>query len=349
MSQPAYNEAENITATLRHLKGIDYPPHQYDVVVVADNCTDSTVSVARAEEVRCLERKDSSRRGKGHALAFAFRILMKEKYDCFVVVDADSTVDGNFLRVLNGRALAGQKVIQACVRTANPDASALTYLFAVGSCIENRLFYESKTRLGLPVHLRGNGMCFAREILRKQPWNAFSVVEDVEYGVKLIRRGVPVHFALETEVRARQPETFGQAHAQRIRWASGNAKISRSYALTLLKEGMMKGNCALLDAGISFFFLSKPLLLLLSLLLTAGALLYGFSGFPRGSLYAGWSLALLAAQGVYLSLGIFLEGLDRRRLFYLLSSPFLLLWFFLISLLGLAGYRRDLWLRTKRI
>ncbi|MCC6345978.1 MAG: glycosyltransferase [Nitrospirales bacterium] len=345
---PAHNEAEGIGGTLRSLKELDYPPHLYAVVVVADNCTDSTAAVAGAEGIRCLERKDPSRRGKGHALAFALRILMRERYDCFVVVDADSTVHRNFLRVLNGRSLAGQRVIQACYGIANPDASPLTYLFAVGVCIENRLFYEAKTRLGLPVHLRGNGMCFARETLRKQPWSAFSVVEDVEYGIKLIRRGIPVHFALETEVRARQPETFGQARNQRVRWASGNAKISRSYAFTLLKEGVLKRSCALFDAGLSFFVLSKPLLLLLSLLLAAGALLYASTGAPRGRFYAGWSLALLGAQAVYLSLGIFLEGLDRRRLSYLLSAPFLLLWFFFIALLGLAGYRGNLWLRTKR-
>ncbi|MFO0752902.1 MAG: glycosyltransferase family 2 protein [Thermodesulfovibrionales bacterium] len=345
---PAHNEEEGIPETLRSLKELDYPQHLYDVVVVADNCTDSTAAVVRAAGVRCLERQDASRRGKGHALAFALRVLMREEYDCFVIVDADSTVGGNFLRVMNGRSLAGQKVIQACYGISNPDASPLTYLFAVGVCIENRLFYEAKTRLGLPVHLRGNGMCFARETLRKQPWNSFSVVEDVEYGIKLLRRGIPVRFALETAVLARQPETVGQAQTQRVRWASGNAKISRTYALTLLKEGILKRSCALFDAGASFFVLSKPLLLLLSLLLSAGALLYAAAGAPRGRFYAGWSLSLFAAQAVYLSLGIFLEGLDRRRLSYLLFAPFLLIWFFCIALLGLAGYRGDLWLRTKR-
>ncbi|HEX8948585.1 MAG TPA: glycosyltransferase family 2 protein, partial [Dissulfurispiraceae bacterium] len=293
---PAHNESEGIAGTLTSLKALDYPGRLYEAVVVADNCTDNTAETVRAEGFRCVERNDPSRRGKGHALEYAIRRLMREEFDAFAVVDADSTVSGNFLRVMNAGLLSGHKAVQAYYGMSNPDASPLTYLFCIGNIIENKLFYAAKSKLGLPVNLRGNGMCFSRELLIENPWDAYSIVEDVEYGLKLIRRGIRILFEEEAQVLARQPETVRQAGNQRIRWASGNVGASKAHAVKLMFAGLAKKDPAFFDAGFSLLVLSKPLLLFLSLLAATGAILFAVSGGAHGGFYAAWALSLLLAQ-----------------------------------------------------
>ncbi|MHB8773320.1 MAG: glycosyltransferase family 2 protein [Syntrophales bacterium] len=345
---PAHDEEPVVAETVKSLSGADYPEGMLDIVVVADNCTDGTAAVAAANGARVLVRKDPGKRGKGYALAHAMEILLREPYDAIVVVDADSVVNPGFFLALDARIQEGEGVIQAYDGIANPDASVLTYMFAVGNAIENRLFYDGKAAIGLPAMLRGNGMCFTRKILDKHPWNSFSVTEDTEHSLCLLEAGVPVRFAPEAIVLARQPETFAQAKTQRIRWASGTMKMSKARAFELLLSGIRKRRFFLADAGLTLIVLSKPLMLLLNLVAVAAALLWGKVSLGSGNYFLTWALVLLVFQCVYLCVGVRLEGFSGNRLKHLMAAPAVILWFFLITLLGLAGYRGTSWARTER-
>ena len=70
---PAHNEAEVIERTVSSLRKIDWPADRFRVLVVADNCTDTTAVLARGAGAEVLERHDPTLRGKGYALAFAFQ------------------------------------------------------------------------------------------------------------------------------------------------------------------------------------------------------------------------------------------------------------------------------------
>ena len=54
---PAHNEAGCIEATLESLLSQSHPPEK--IVVVADNCTDDTVSIARRVGVEVFESVDN--------------------------------------------------------------------------------------------------------------------------------------------------------------------------------------------------------------------------------------------------------------------------------------------------
>lgn len=339
---PAHNEEGGIAATVRSLLRVQYPATLFDVIVIADNCTDATAEVARKEGALCLERRDDSLRGKGYALRFAFEQLLSGDYDAFVVIDADSVVSSDFLAGLDRRFQAGQGVVQVYNGLSNPDDSVLTYLFQVGNLIENKLFWESKDRLGLPVVLRGNGMCFSREVLARNQWDSFSIVEDTEYALLLLERGEKIRFAPEVGVYARQPGTIEQARVQRVRWASGNATVAKGRALQLITRGLLAGDLARADLGLTLVVGSRPLLLLGNLvLLASGAALGNWVAF-------GWALLLLLGQVAYIGLGIVMNGFSPRKLGHLLLSPFYLAWLSMVSVLGLAGYKKDQWLRTTR-
>src|SRR5688500_3806106 len=70
---PAHDEAAVIAATLRTL--LPTVPPQTRVLVVADNCTDSTAQIARLHGAEVIERESQGQRGKGFALDFGIRHL----------------------------------------------------------------------------------------------------------------------------------------------------------------------------------------------------------------------------------------------------------------------------------
>ena len=68
---PAHNEELMLAQTLQSLRAQDFPRECYEIVVVADNCSDRTAEVARACGVTVLERISADERAKGYALNFA--------------------------------------------------------------------------------------------------------------------------------------------------------------------------------------------------------------------------------------------------------------------------------------
>ena len=74
---PAHNEEGVIGKLVQSLKKQDYPDTEYEIFVIADNCTDGTADAARKAGASVLERTDAQRRGKGYAMEWFFERLYK--------------------------------------------------------------------------------------------------------------------------------------------------------------------------------------------------------------------------------------------------------------------------------
>ncbi|MEW6070969.1 MAG: glycosyltransferase family 2 protein [Planctomycetota bacterium] len=343
---PAHDEEEGIASTVQSLLALDYPPEKRRILVVADNCTDATAERARAAGASVLVRDDPSRRGKGYALALAFeRSLAEGTADAIVVVDADTTVSANLLAAFAARLAAGAPAIQAVYGVRNPDASWRTRLLAIAFSLVGTVRGLGRERLRCSAGLHGNGMCFAAGVLRSVPHAAFSLVEDLEYTIRLGRAGHRVHFVAEAEVRADMAAGGEAARIQRRRWEGGRREIARRHALPLVWRGLAAPDRVLLDLGLD---LAVPPLA------TLGA---AAAGGTAAALLAAWSLGTsLAAVGIwggslaallaYLMRGWWLSGTGLRGLGVLLYAPVYLAW-----KLGLALGRdrsQGAWLRTPR-
>ena len=106
---PAHNEALVLNGTLESLLAQTYPRDRFQIVVVADNCTDGTAALARLHDAVVLERSHDTERGKGYALNHAVSFLLQQPRppDGFVIVDADTQVALDFLTRISAR-LASQ-------------------------------------------------------------------------------------------------------------------------------------------------------------------------------------------------------------------------------------------------
>jgi cellulose synthase/poly-beta-1,6-N-acetylglucosamine synthase-like glycosyltransferase len=343
---PAHDEEAGIGATVRSLQALDYPEGLRRVVVVADNCKDATADRAREAGAEVLVRTDAERRGKGYALALAFeRSVDAGVADAVVVVDADTTVSPNLLRAFATRLDAGASAIQAEYGVRNPDDSWRTRLVAIAFALFNTLRCLGRERLRCSVGLRGNGMCFSVPVLREVPHQAFSIVEDLEYGIRLGLAGHRIHYAAEAEVRGDMAATADASKVQRRRWEGGRRRIARAQALPLLGRGISTRDRVLLDLGMD---LATPPLATLAALSVGGTAISVLARAWLGHfLVAPWVWgASLAALVLYVARGWWLSGTGWRGLADLAYAPVYLVW-----KLGLA-LRRDgndgAWTRTPR-
>jgi cellulose synthase/poly-beta-1,6-N-acetylglucosamine synthase-like glycosyltransferase len=99
---PAHDEEAVIAETLRSLRAQTRPPDE--IVVIADNCTDRTVDVARAVSgVEVVETVGNDEKKAGALNQVLERMLPDlTPADVVLVMDADSTIDPEFLEVALG-------------------------------------------------------------------------------------------------------------------------------------------------------------------------------------------------------------------------------------------------------
>jgi cellulose synthase/poly-beta-1,6-N-acetylglucosamine synthase-like glycosyltransferase len=340
---PAHDEELVILRLLRSLDALDYPRDRFDVCVVADNCTDGTADIARTFGARVYERVDDVERAKGFALRWLLKQLAADAYDAFVVLDADSVVEPNLLRAFDARLAAGWRVIQAYYSVLNAQASAVAGLRYAALAALHYVRPLGRSALGLSVGLKGNGMCFSAPVLEQFAWNWFTLAEDVEFHLALVRAGVRVDFAWETCVRADMPVTLAQATTQNQRWEGGRLQLLRTHVPRLVVDGIRRLSPMRLDAAIEQVIppLSVPFVL--------GGLCFVLA-LAVGSIPAALLAALsVLGQMLYLAAGLVLVRAPLSAYLALGSAPVYIAWKVGLYARALLNARAQSWIRTARI
>jgi 1,2-diacylglycerol 3-beta-glucosyltransferase len=323
---PAHDESGGIAQTVASLLSVDYPRELFEVVVVADNCKDDTAARANAAGARVLERVDPVRKGKGYALAHAFDAALAEgKADAVVVVDADTVVSPNLLSAFDARLQAGANAVQADYAVRNPGEGWRTRLMAIAFGMFHIVRSAGRESLGLSCGLRGNGMCFATELLEQVPHDAFSVVEDLEYGIRLGEHGHRVHYAGEAHVYGEMVSAEKASRSQRARWEGGRREIARRYALPLLRRAIRERNPVLADLAMDVLMPPLSTLVVATAVgAVASAALAAVTRRPNLALLSfGASGILLVA---YAARGWKVSGTGARGLVSLGYAPFYIAW-----------------------
>lgn len=344
---PAHDEELGVAATVQSLLALDYPKDLYRVIVVADNCTDATARVAAAAGALVLERHDPARRGKGHALAHAFaRVLEQARADAVVVIDADTTASPNLLRAFSARLGAGAHAAQAAYGVQNPEASWRTRLMVIALDLFHGLRSLARERLRLSAGLRGNGMAFSCAVLRRVPPAAFSIVEDVEYGIALGEAGHRVHYVPEATVLGDIAPRGRAAASQRRRWEQGRAALARAHGPRLFRDGLVQRDAVRLDLALDL--LVPPLASLALAAALGAALSTAWHAALGGSAITmiPWLLSI-GFLFAYVLRGLSLSGAGLRGLTALLWAPVYVLWKVGVRLGPRLDPSRD-WIRTAR-
>lgn len=337
---PAHNESTGLLRTLRSLQAEVAAGSPTRIVVVADNCSDDTASVARSAGVEVLERHDEVKRGKGHALAFAFDTLAE--VDWFIVIDADTDVTPGFLAAMRRAMASGAQALQCRYGVRDPLDSRRATLSDVALGAWNVLRPRGRAVFGLSAGIFGNGFALSRATLDAVPYTATSIVEDVEYHQMLVRAGRCVQWVDNAEVRGDMPGESAAASQQRARWEGGRIRLIIDRLPGLAGEVLL-GRWRLIDPLLDLCLL--PLAWHVSLLLLAIALA-ALAGAPGLLGLAGASLAVVVAH-VLIAMPVMRASQAHWQA--LLTVPAYLLW--KLALLGgtlKAARRNAKWVRSKR-
>lgn len=344
---PSHNEELGIAGTVQSLRALDYPADGFSVLVVADNCSDATADRAREAGALVLERNDTERRGKGYALLHAFERVPSD-VDALVVIDADTLVSGNLLRAFAARIAAGAQAMQADYAVRNVHDSWRTRLIAIAFGCFHIVRGRGRERLGLSAGLRGNGMCFTRELLGRVPHDAFSIVEDVEYGIRLGEAGLRVYYVDDAHVYGEMVSGGASAASQRKRWEGGRKALTKAHATRLVKKGLAQRDRVLFDLGMD---LLVPPLSRVALAAFFGALVALVAALLFGSTL--WGVALLwcfcpLVVVLYVLRGWSVSGTGARGLRDLALAPAYVIWKATLGG-GKSEQRADApWVRTTR-
>jgi len=340
---PAHNEEAVLARTLASIARLEYPQHLVDVWVVADNCIDATARIARHAGACVVERRDPIRIGKGYALAWLIEQIAAtgERYDAFLIVDADSVLSPNFLRAMDGSLEAGATVAQGYYTVLPVHGTWAEALRGAALALVHYLRPVSKARIGASCGLKGNGMCFAAPVLERYGWPCAGLAEDVEFGLLLARDGVRVAFVPDAVVRGEIPPTLRAAAGQNRRWEAGRLAAARA-ALPLLAHGLRRRSRVAIDAAVEQ--LVPPLSLPVGLAVVALAAGWAL----RAPLLTVCAVSALAMFAFYIVAGLLLARATHREWLALALAPLYICWKVALYLRVLLGPRPRAWVRTRR-
>ena len=334
---PAHNEETLIARTVASLAASNPSPGFREIVVVADNCKDATAVRAADAGARVLVRTNLEQRGKGYALRFGFDTLLAEGFDAFLVDDADSIVSPNLVSETVQRLNEGAAAVQCRYRVANGATSIRTRLMDVAFLAFNVLRPRGRSGWGLSSGVLGNGWALRSETLRAVPYNADSIVEDLEYHIRLVMASEPIDFINEASVYGEIPDDDQAARVQRSRWEGGRLRMAKEWAPRIAKS-VLGGNASLIEPLLEL--LTLPLAYHVSLLLFA----FAIPGSHR--LFAVAGLAVVAA---HVTAAAAFGDQPWKTLFALIAAPFYILWkLTTLEAVFSASRRNASWVRTGR-
>jgi cellulose synthase/poly-beta-1,6-N-acetylglucosamine synthase-like glycosyltransferase len=314
---PAHNESLNIASSVRSLTPCLYPKTltEFEIVVIADNCTDDTATVARGVGARVIERIDETLRGKGYALQYGFDRLLSEGFEAILVVDADTIVELNLLVEVVGALESGADGVQTRYGVLNPEASIRTRLMNTALMAFNVLRPRGRERLGMSVGIFGNGFALTAATLAVIPYDAHSVVEDLEYSLRVVQSGHRIAFVDSTTVRGMMPSKGPGVGTQRARWEGGRLRMIAQNVPGLARE-IISGKLALVEPLLDLMLLP---LAFHAILLTAAVAI----PFAPARIYAVIAFVLL---GLHICAAIVIGGGSWRDFAALLGAPLYTVW-----------------------
>lgn len=276
---PAHDEGAGLLPTLADIQSQLLPGDR--LLVVADNCTDDTAALARMAGAEVIERRDTTKLGKGYALDLGLRHLSADPPEIVIFIDADCRVESGAIDQLALTCGTTGRPVQALHIMTSPKKSLVNHQVAeFAGRVKLSLRQRGLRTLGLPCQLVGTGMAFPWHVVRVADFTSGSIVEDLKLGLELSLVGQSPVFCPSACVTSEFPSSVKGAKDQRKRWEQGHIGMILKSAPRLFYRGIACQNWSLLALTLD---LAVPPLSLLAILVagmfvvTAAAALLGLS------------------------------------------------------------------------
>jgi glycosyltransferase XagB len=332
---PVYKEPEVVGKLIGSLKGVDYPQHKLDVIVLLEEDDPVTLDAARAANPtitwRLMVVPNSLPRTKPKACNYG---LVFARGEFLVIYDAEDIPSPDQLKmstVAFRKSGPEYMCFQAALNYFNVEENVLTRMFTLEYSYWFDYLVPGLDRLRLPIPLGGTSNHFRTEALRRlSGWDPFNTTEDADLGIRASAEKLRVGFINST--------TYEEANnhipnwiRQRSRWVKGYMQTVLVYCrdpIELIREIGLRNfiSFALFVGGTPVTFLATPVFYLLFWLGLIG-MLFGnqmiSALFPKWVLYmALFNLVIGNFLGIYLNMiAVFLRK-NYSLMPFALLNPF---------------------------
>lgn len=218
----ARNEEKVIKNLITSLKKQSYPDNLYDIFVIPNNCNDNTEIIAKkagAKIIQCKQRVKS----KGEVLNYVFKQFKKkkEKYDAYVIFDADNVVDKSFLSRMNDALCEGYEVAKGLRDSKNPEDNWISGSYSIFLWSQNIFLAKSHMNMDLTTTVNGTGFMVKASLIDRINFHATTITEDLELSVNCILNDTKIVYIEDAIFYDEHPTTFKTSWHQRERWTMG--------------------------------------------------------------------------------------------------------------------------------
>ncbi|PKM62874.1 MAG: N-acetylglucosaminyltransferase [Firmicutes bacterium HGW-Firmicutes-21] len=342
----ARNEQSVIGHLIDSINNQTYSKELIKIFVVADNCTDDTAALCREKGAVVYERFNDKQIGKGYALDYVFKDLLKNGDDCegYIIFDADNLVDKNFVHEMNKTFNLDYKAFTCYRNSKNYGTNWVSAGYSLWFLRESKYLNNARMRLNTSCAISGTGFCLKKQtVIDNGGWPFHLLTEDIEFTVDTIVKGGKIGYCADACVFDEQPITFGQSWKQRLRWSKGFYQVLGKYGVPLAKNLFGRLSFSCYDMLMTIF--PAIFLTVLSILLNLTKIIYGL-------IYTNSSTNMLThgfvSMGQFLALGylmLFFIGFiatitewrsigtsTARKIIYMFSFPFFIMTYIPISI-----------------
>lgn len=238
---PAHNEAVVIENTLKSMVRLDYPKEKLEVIVINDNSSDATGSIARkiAAQHPFIKVVDTvapyAGKGKSSALNYGFQASTGEY---IIVYDADNTPEPKAVYYLVMGLMNDEKAgaIVGKFRVANAKKSLLTRFINIETITFQWMAQAGRWFWFKMATIPGTNFAIRRSIIEELGgWDEKALSEDTELSIRVYNLGYYIRFFPAAVTWEQEPETWKVWWRQRTRWARGNQYVITKFLLQFFK------------------------------------------------------------------------------------------------------------------
>lgn len=260
----ARNEEEVIGRTIKYLQKLNYPKDKYEIIVMADNCTDKTAQIARSlsneVKVRVFERHedDPKKRNVGYASQYLFEQLMPEidNYDFFVRFDADDIVDKDYLNYMNDAFESGVKAAKGYNNASNLTQNLVAGVSGLWYIRDSRFNCHARAALHTDVFLVGGGMMFAASVIKEDGgWISTGTSEDTQFTIVNMKKNRKVAYVPDAILYEDQPSSLKTLFIRNIRMGKSLHRLFWSEGWKCLGKFFTTFRYKYLDMFLNLFFI----------------------------------------------------------------------------------------------
>jgi cellulose synthase/poly-beta-1,6-N-acetylglucosamine synthase-like glycosyltransferase len=295
---PAYKEDSVITGAAKSMLLLDYPKLRYEVYVIADQLKSSTIETLKRLDIHVVEvsfEKSTKTKSLNHCLS----LMDRSAFDMILISDADNVLERSFLKNVNNAFAQGHRAIQGR-RVAKNAETNMAVLDGASEAINNHIFRQGPSNLGLSASLIGSAMAFST----KDVTDALASIQavggfDKVLQLGIIEKGNTIHYLPNAIAYDEKVSTHTNFQNQRKRWLYSQYRYLGNFfgkaMLMLIKGNVDYFNIAVLHN----LFLPRVLNLgLLPILIGISFLLHDYlviTPLSWAILFGGYTLALALA------------------------------------------------------